>query len=174
MLLLPSLPASPALPSSLTPSPSLSYLMNVAPSPLGVWAPDAVTVLQNMAAWNAINGEAIQGTTPCYPFQFGNVFITCAEKTLYALIPSVQPTSAARAPRWRAAKDQQQQSGTSVLIWPWMRQTLLATPLQSVTLLGHGPVAFSFNDTGLVLTVPTPPVMQVELRTYWSAANSDM
>ena len=41
-----------------------NLLVNVGPGPTGLWDSKAMTVLENMASWMAVNAEAIHGCTP--------------------------------------------------------------------------------------------------------------
>lgn len=72
-----------------------NYLMNVAPDPQGVWPAAALQTFEELAGWMAINGEAIHGTRPVWPYQYGNVFVTSSEATqaIYVLIPARKPDS---------------------------------------------------------------------------------
>jgi alpha-L-fucosidase len=44
-----------------------NFLLNIGLDPTGVWAPAAVTTLNNMSSWMAYNSEAIFNTTVVFP-----------------------------------------------------------------------------------------------------------
>ena len=77
-----------------------NYLMNVAPTPTGVWPPSALLTLHELADWFSINAEAIHGTRPVWPYQMimrgSDVFLTgsASEQAIYVLIPAVAPDHA--------------------------------------------------------------------------------
>ena len=86
-----------------------NYLMNVAPTPQGVWPASALLTLQELADWFAINGEAIHGTRPVWPYQMSqptwpgipimtgsDLFFTgsASQRAIYVLIPAVTPDHA--------------------------------------------------------------------------------
>eukprot|EP00047_Mylnosiga_fluctuans_P000132 m.187379 g.187379 ORF g.187379 m.187379 type:complete len:606 (+) comp10013_c0_seq2:412-2229(+) len=138
-----------------------NYLLNVAPSPLGTWAPGAVDVLQELADWFSVNGEAFAGTAPLYPFEFDGAFLQSRPGVVYALFPAVTPGGAVST-AFTAG-------GNTTLTW--IRPTLLQDALQSVEILGQGLVPFSLGEAGLVVSGVAP--RQVSLRSYWSATNKE-
>ena len=53
----------------------------------------AGSTLDELAEWMAINGEAIHGTRPVWPYQWGELFLTgsAATNATYVLIPATRP-----------------------------------------------------------------------------------
>ena len=47
-----------------------NFLLNIGLDPTGVWAPAAVTTLQNMSSWMSFNSEAIFNSTPVFPYEY--------------------------------------------------------------------------------------------------------
>jgi alpha-L-fucosidase len=94
-----------------------NYLVNVAPGPSGLWAPAAVGVLEDMAAWFAHGAEAVHDTRPMYPFQWGSgIFFTSRSASggggaaggsgaVYAIVPAVAAAAAATATSATVAAD---------------------------------------------------------------------
>jgi len=166
-----------------------NYLLNVAPGPSGVWPPSAIAVLKRLAAWMAVNGEAIQDTAPSYPFQFEGVYITSRDKVVYAMIPRVQPSDGATNPTWQALHtpsavptlgnmrgdgtrdDVGALLGMTNLTLPWLRTELLKDQITGVELLGQGPCKYTLvSGEGLVVAYTPAPI---PLRSYWSPLLND-
>lgn len=143
-----------------------NYLINVAPNPLGVWADGAVTVLQQLADWYAVNGEALEGTAPVYPYQYDNALLLSKDSVLYVIYPSMTPGQQQATPVAFPAD-----SDDNVTL-PWIRPTLLADRIASVEVLGAGPVPYELKETGLTIQ-HSPAVSTVNLRSYYSADNKD-
>eukprot|EP01052_Picozoa_sp_SAG31_P007873 SAG31_NODE_384_length_16414_cov_7.492308_6_plen_523_part_00 len=75
-----------------------NYLMNIPPDATGVWCNGYLQTMAELADWMAINGEAIHGSTPAWPYQdplplyHGSQLYTVASNTAYyVLIPSLVP-----------------------------------------------------------------------------------
>ena len=62
-----------------------NYLLNVGPSPEGELPPTAVERMHEIGKWMKINGEAIYGTRPFYPYCDGKVRFTQKDKRVYAI-----------------------------------------------------------------------------------------
>ena len=84
------------------------FIHLVAPSPQGPWADTAVTVLEQLAAWFQVNGEAIQGTDPMYPSSDSGAYLTSRNKTVYIIVPSTPPdrTDGTTSQLWAALHGQ--------------------------------------------------------------------
>lgn len=68
-----------------------NLLLDVGPDANGEIDPKAVKVLKEIGAWLKINGEAIYGTRPVRPYEFGNVFFTGkVDGTVYAIVLNSQ------------------------------------------------------------------------------------
>jgi len=63
-----------------------NLLLNIGPSPLGTLDEEAVSRLDEIGAWMAINAEGIHGTRPIAPYAEGNVRYTSKGDTVYAHI----------------------------------------------------------------------------------------
>eukprot|EP00051_Salpingoeca_urceolata_P009757 m.118538 g.118538 ORF g.118538 m.118538 type:complete len:641 (-) comp16434_c0_seq4:278-2200(-) len=147
-----------------------NYLLNVAPDPTGLWAPSAIQVLEELANWTAINGEAIYGTQPLSPFQSGGVFVFSKPGAIYAAIPTHAPAGRLSAAAQQLA--QADSAGNTTVALPWIRPGLLAQGLQGVDLLGLGPVAYVLNGSGLYAEMPAV-VNVMPLKSYYSSINKD-
>jgi alpha-L-fucosidase len=53
-----------------------NLLLNIAPSPEGIWDEEAYQRLKEVGAWMRINGEAIYGTRPLAPYREGKIGYT--------------------------------------------------------------------------------------------------
>lgn len=63
-----------------------NFLLNVGPSPVGEFAPDAYARMLDIGAWLRINGEAIYETRPMPPYKVGKVALTSrADGSVYAI-----------------------------------------------------------------------------------------
>ncbi len=63
-----------------------NYLLNIGPSPEGEFADTAYQRLHEIGEWMKVNGEAIYGSRPVYPFQSGTTcFTSSADGTVYAI-----------------------------------------------------------------------------------------
>ncbi len=62
-----------------------NYLLNVGPSPEGELPPTAVERMHEIGKWMKINGEAIYGTRPFYPYCDGKVRFTQKNGKIYAI-----------------------------------------------------------------------------------------
>ncbi len=64
-----------------------NFLLNIAPSPQGDWAPDAYDRLENIGKWMAVNQSAIYSSRPVAPYKDGNVALTRNKDTgaVYAI-----------------------------------------------------------------------------------------
>ena len=62
-----------------------NYLLNVGPSPEGELPPTAVERMHEIGNWMKINGEAIYGTRPFYPYCDGKVRFTQKNGKIYAV-----------------------------------------------------------------------------------------
>lgn len=155
-----------------------NYLLNVAPGPSGVWPDSAVTVLKQLGAWMAVNGEAIKDTMPSYPFQFDGVYITSKEKTVYAIVPRSKPgEEIAASTTWQALHSGLGTTGaaddapTANLTLGWFRPELLADTITGVEQLGSGPATYRLEEgTGLVVAYTPAPAV---LRSFWSPVLND-
>jgi hypothetical protein len=136
-----------------------------------------VTVLEQLAAWFQVNGEAIQGTDPMYPSSDSGAYLTSRNKTVYIIVPSTPPdrTDGTTSQLWAALHGQARHpfvaQDTSNLTLPWFRPNLMRDTLVNVTLLGKGPVAFEMRSEGLVISHSTNASVAL-LRTYFSSNRS--
>ena len=62
-----------------------NYLLNVGPSPEGTLPPTAVERMHEIGQWMKINGEAIYGTRPIYPYVDGKIRFTQKGNKVYAI-----------------------------------------------------------------------------------------
>ena len=62
-----------------------NYLLNVGPSPTGELPPTAVERLREIGKWMRLNGEAIYGTRPFYPYCEGKVRYTQKDDKIYVI-----------------------------------------------------------------------------------------
>ena len=62
-----------------------NYLLNVGPSPTGELPPTAVERMHEIGKWMKLNGEAIYGTRPFYPYCDGKVRYTQRNGMVYAI-----------------------------------------------------------------------------------------
>ena len=125
-----------------------------------------------------INGEAIHGTRPVWPYQWGGAFVSASSSAhaYYVMVPAMQPddrssTAVERAPVPTGGQPVGGGGGTGkALPWvpsqlhvdlqagkqlslPWLRPSLFATPITKVELLGgSAPITYTLNDTaGMVV-----------------------
>jgi alpha-L-fucosidase len=130
-----------------------NLLLNVTIKADGTLDEDCIKILEEMGEWFAVNGEAIYGTRPWYRFGEGKVNET----------PELGRTSLFTAKDIRfTTKD-----GNLYVIfmgWPEKRDNIrlrYITPsnadagtVSSVTLLGHGPIQWQQDTTGLYVDLP--------------------
>ena len=62
-----------------------NFLLNVGPDPNGNLPEPAVLRMKEIGEWLKINGEAIYGTRPVYPYKDGNVCFTTKQGKIYAI-----------------------------------------------------------------------------------------
>lgn len=62
-----------------------NYLLNVGPSPDGELPPTAVERMQEIGKWMKINGEAIYGTRPFFPYCDGKIRFTQKNDHIYVI-----------------------------------------------------------------------------------------
>ena len=63
-----------------------NYLLNIGPSPEGVWADSAYARLREIGDWMKVNGEAIYRSRPVAPYKSGNICFTSGpDGALYAI-----------------------------------------------------------------------------------------
>lgn len=62
-----------------------NYLLNIGPDAEGDFPPIAVERLQEIGQWMKINGEAIYGTRPLFPYTDGNFRFVQKANTVYAI-----------------------------------------------------------------------------------------
>ena len=62
-----------------------NYLLNVGPSPEGTLPPTAIERMHEIGQWMKINGEAIYGTRPIYPYVDGKIRFTQKGNKVYAI-----------------------------------------------------------------------------------------
>ncbi len=64
-----------------------NLLLNIAPSPEGIWDEDAYTALKGVGEWMKINSAAIYNSRPLFPYQSGKICFTQNknDKTIYAI-----------------------------------------------------------------------------------------
>ena len=62
-----------------------NLLLNVGPSPLGEFAPDAMARLGEVADWMAVNGEAVHATRAVAPYKRGPLAFTRKGADVYAI-----------------------------------------------------------------------------------------
>jgi len=63
-----------------------NLLLNIGPSPEGEFDPVALSRLEEIGAWMAVNAEAIHGTRPIAPYKEGNVCYTSKGDSVYAIV----------------------------------------------------------------------------------------
>lgn len=147
-----------------------NYLLNLGPGPTGLWDPKAVAVLQDVAAWMALNAEAIHGATPVWPYEYteklaapgatdpsqsvtGNTFYTTAStsdpRDLYVLWPRPNATDDGHLP--------------PTLTLPFVRASMVqggAASLTGVSVLGAAQglkSTWQWQDGGLELSFAGDP-----------------
>lgn len=136
-----------------------------------------MAVLEQLATWFQVNGEAIQGTDPMYPSSDSGAYITSRNNTVYIIVPSTPPdsTDVTQSQLWAALHGQARHpfvsQDTTNLTLPWFRPNLMRDTLVNVTLLGNGPLPFEMRDEGLVISHNTTASVAL-LRTYYSANRS--
>ena len=128
-----------------------NYLLDVSPTPEGPLAASADGVLAELAAWMAVNGEALHGTAPAYPYSDGaSAFYTSKAAgdglALYVMVPTTKPAGELPLPAPTAP------SGNVTVIAA--RPTLTSMALAKAELLGFGEVSAIAADAGLVLPIP--------------------
>lgn len=62
-----------------------NYLLNVGPGPDGTLPPTAVERMHEIGAWMRVNGEAIYGTRPVYPYANGRFRFTQKNGKIYGI-----------------------------------------------------------------------------------------
>ncbi len=62
-----------------------NLLLNIGPQPDGRLPAEAVSRLEEVGRWMAVNGEAIHGTRPVTPYAAGNVVFTAKSRARYAI-----------------------------------------------------------------------------------------
>nr|WP_262901430.1 alpha-L-fucosidase [Flavihumibacter profundi] len=67
-----------------------NFLLNIGPSPEGDFSDTAYSRLKEIGQWMKIHGEAVYGTIPLAPYEYGNVVYLQSkdEKTIYAYVLS--------------------------------------------------------------------------------------
>jgi len=63
-----------------------NLLLNIGPSPEGLFAPDALDRLRGLGDWMSVNSEAIHGAGAIAPYQEGRVRYTCKGDHVYAIV----------------------------------------------------------------------------------------
>jgi len=123
-----------------------NYLLNVGLDCNGEWAPSALEVLDSIGDWMTLNGEALYETSPLWPFEYevygliyqdgDQFYVTGKNTTMYCIMISsddVIPES---------------------VVIPWVRPSMLATPVKSVELLGisNDEITWEQLDYGLKIS----------------------
>ncbi|KAH8050785.1 alpha-L-fucosidase [Aureococcus anophagefferens] len=127
-----------------------NYLLDVSPTPEGP-AASADGVLAELAAWMAVNGEALHGAAPAYPYSDGaSAFYTSKAAgdglALYVMVPTTKPAGELPLPAPAAP------SGNVTVVAA--RPTLTSMALAKAELLGFGEITAVAADAGLVLPIP--------------------
>jgi hypothetical protein len=123
-----------------------------------------------------VNGEAIVGADPLFPYEYDNVFVTSSDEgqgAMYVMVPTSSVGDSDKPIVRESVVLRRESNGNSTLILPFVRPAMLTQPLASVTLLGVGDINYILNTSGLILNFPGVDQTAV-LRTYYSAANQDM
>ena len=116
-----------------------NFLLNIAPSPDGEWAPAAYDRLDGIGKWMAVNGEAIYATRPIAPYKEGRVCLTRKRSTdaVYAI--------------YLGAEDEPGPPATIAL------SSLRPAADARVVLLGSDePLKWSAKAEGCVVEIPAP------------------
>lgn len=109
-----------------------NLLLNIGPQPDGRLPAEAVSRLEEVGRWMAVNGEAIHGTRPVAPYSAGDVVFTAKNRVRYAI--------------YLARPDQTR--------LPERVPLPGVTPVRAAVLLGTGRVAVEREDGQTVLRVP--------------------
>lgn len=109
-----------------------NLLLNIGPQPDGRLPAEAVSRLDEVGRWMAVNGEAIHGTRPVPPYAAGPVVFTAKRRVRYAI--------------YLAGPDQSRPPGRVPL--PGL------TPVHAAVLLGSGRVAVEQDNGQAVLRIP--------------------
>ena len=70
-----------------------NLLLNIGPSPEGVFAPEAMQRLTEIGDWMEVNAEAIHGTRPIAPYAEGNIRYTAKGDSVYAIVQAANEAS---------------------------------------------------------------------------------
>lgn len=147
-----------------------NWLLNIGLDSTGVWAPAAVTTLQNLSSWMAYAAESIHNTTVSFPYQYtpndGQGFTLCFTTSLIA--PSttflyVLPNAAEAAVRriMRRGGRSLPTFGGVVTTEALMGRTSTAAPSPfagMVTVPHFKPAMLASMPTSLTLLTPTGDV----------------
>ena len=66
-----------------------NLLLNIGPSPAGLFAPEAMQRLTEIGDWMAVNAEAIHSTRPIAPYAEGDIRYTAKGDSVYAIVQAV-------------------------------------------------------------------------------------
>jgi alpha-L-fucosidase len=121
-----------------------NYLLNIGLDSTGVWAPQAVKTLTDLATWFAYNGEAIHDTAPTFPYEYNNQLFTASTINPYTYIFYSGGV----------------RSDGTLLIIPYKPSTLQALPSAVKALTPSGPLnlPFTIDEFGLSVNVSASPL----------------
>jgi alpha-L-fucosidase len=128
-----------------------NFLLNIGLDPTGQWAPEAVSILQNLSLWMAYNGESIYNTSAAFPYEYH----PSGDVPQQALLGQFFVNSLVRPSTYITFLEDQGNTITpdSRVIVPFLKpSTLSALPVAVSKLTAAGVVPLTdyvFDETGL-------------------------
>jgi alpha-L-fucosidase len=147
-----------------------NYLLNIGLDPTGVWAPEAITTLQNMSNWMKFNHEAVNNVTLAFPYEY---FHGPLESDGGLVMTSYYSASLLRDSTYVYLVDDRSAviTETTNIILPHFKTTLLSTLPVAVSYLSPtGLVELDYSIESVGLVFPVKSIIQplpVSLGTYY-------
>jgi alpha-L-fucosidase len=150
-----------------------NFLLNIGLDPTGQWAPEAVSILQNLSLWMAFNGESIYNTTAAYPYEYHPTSDVANQASVgqFFVNSNLRPSTYITLLEDTGASI----SSTSLITIPFLKpSTLTALPVAIVKLTSTGDVplaGYVFDETGLNfnasdILVPSPVLLGTYRHNY--------